>query len=56
MATKKLGLAFALAGQIVKTPQHARRILQDAVVNKKDWLIPQARNVAILLSRAKANA
>lgn len=56
MANKKSGPAFALGGEIVKTPQHARRILQDAIVSKKEWLIPQARNVAILLSRARAAA
>lgn len=46
------GPAFALAGEIVRTPQHARRILVQAVARRQEWLIPQARNVAALLSRA----
>jgi hypothetical protein len=48
----KHSVSFALAGEVVKTQTHAKRILADAVANKKDWLIPQARNVAILLGRA----
>lgn len=54
MSAAKQTIAFALAGQIVRTPQHAYRILSSAITNKQDWLIPQARNVAVLLSRAKA--
>ena len=44
--------AFALAGEIVKTKAHALRILGRAVATRQDWLIPQARNVAIKLGRA----
>lgn len=49
--------AFALAGHIVKTEAHARRILRRAIVSNQQWLIPQARSVArILAARARAMA
>jgi hypothetical protein len=48
--------AFALAGQIVKTEAHARRILRRAIVKDQQWIIPQARSVArILAASAKAS-
>lgn len=45
--------AFALGGEIVKTPAHALRILTRATMQKQHWLIPQARNVHALLKRAQ---
>jgi hypothetical protein len=58
MSTKKnyTGPVFALAGQLVRTPQHARRIMFEAMKSKQDYLVLQARNVAILLARANAEA
>jgi hypothetical protein len=52
--TQTPGSAFALAGQIVKTPEHARRILTSAVIKQQHWLIPQARNVAAKLAKIQA--
>ena len=37
--------AWALGGQIVRTPQQAKAILRDAILNNKQHLIPQARSV-----------
>jgi hypothetical protein len=48
-ATKKV--RFALAGQIVSKSSAARRILVEAVVSNKEWLIPQAQSVSIQLKR-----
>ncbi len=45
-------LIFALAGELVSDHRRARRIWRDAIRTGKAWLIPQARNVAILLRRA----
>ncbi|WP_156516008.1 hypothetical protein [Achromobacter ruhlandii] len=45
-------LTFALAGELVSDHRRARRIWRDAIRTGKTWLIPQARNVAILLRRA----
>lgn len=45
-------LTFALAGELVSDYRRARRIWRDAIRTGKTWLIPQARNVAILLRRA----
>lgn len=45
-------LQFALAGKIVKKSSHAHQIGAIATKNNQDWLIPQARNVAVLLRRA----
>jgi hypothetical protein len=57
MATvTKSSPAFALAGQIVKTPAHARRILTEAVIKQQHWLIPQARNVAAKLAKLQEGA
>lgn len=47
---------FALAGQIVRTEAHARRILRAAIATDKRWLIPQARSVARQLAKAKGGA
>mgnify|MGYP000196212497 CR=1 FL=1 len=47
---------FALAGKMVSKPAQARAIYLDAVRSRKDWLVPQARNVYILLKRAQAAA
>ena len=38
-------MAFALAGEIVTTPEQASRILKQAIRTKKEWLIPQAVSV-----------
>jgi hypothetical protein len=46
------GPRFALAGQVVTNWRQARRIQLDAMRTGRDWLVPQARNVAILLRRA----
>lgn len=46
--------AYALAGEIVRTPQHAMRILVAAQCDGRAWLVPQARNVAAKLRRAQA--
>lgn len=48
--------AFALAGQIVRTPQHAMRILVAAQSDGREWLVPQARNVHAILNRHAAIA
>ncbi|MFY1954943.1 hypothetical protein ACOTCL_18095 [Achromobacter xylosoxidans] len=45
-------LTFALAGELVSDHRRARRIWRDAIRTGKTWLIPQARDVAILLQRA----
>lgn len=45
-------LTFALAGELVSDHRRARRIWHDAIRTGKTWLVPQARNVAILLKRA----
>ncbi len=47
-------LRFALAGKVVSDYRVARRIWREAVRDRKEWLIPQARNVAIKLRRAAA--
>lgn len=47
-------LVFALAGELVSDHRRARRIWRDAIRTGKTWLVPQARNVAILLKRANA--
>lgn len=44
--------AFALAGQIVKDWREARRIQFAAMRDGREWVVPQARNVAIKLKRA----
>lgn len=49
-------LTFALAGKLVSKPAEARRIWADAIATGKDWLVPQARNVYILLKRAAARS
>lgn len=51
-ASKKL--VFALAGELVSDHRRARHIWRDALRTGKTWLVPQARNVAILLKRANA--
>ena len=38
-------LIFALAGEVVSSSAHAKRILVDAIRLEKDWLIPQAESV-----------
>lgn len=48
----KRPLAFALAGRVVRKSTAARRILRDAITQRKDYLIPQARSVARQLSEA----
>lgn len=53
MSRPQQGLAFALAGQIVRTPQHATRVLIEAQRDGREWLVPQARNVAAKLRRAR---
>lgn len=37
--------AWALSGNIVRTPQQAKAILRDAILTNKQHLIPQARSV-----------
>ena len=49
-------LTFALAGKLVSSPAQARAIWSDAIRTGKAWLIPQARNVYILLKRAQVRA
>lgn len=49
-------LTFALAGELVSDHRRARRIWREAIRDNKTWLVPQARNVAILLKRAAAAA
>ena len=49
--TKKL--TFALAGELVSDAAHARRILIDAIKNRKEWLIPQAESVLLQLRGQK---
>jgi len=60
MPTLKAGqkpvLRFALAGQIVSDWRVARRIQLAAMRDGREWLVPQARNVAIKLRRAAATA
>lgn len=51
--TKTKAPAFALGGEIVKTPAHALRILTRATMQKQHWLIPQARNVWLKLKHAR---
>jgi hypothetical protein len=46
-------LTFALAGELVSDPAHARRILIEAIHKDRTWLIPQAESVLRHL-RAKA--
>jgi hypothetical protein len=36
---------FALAGELVSTVEHAKRILVNAIHKDKDWLVPQAESV-----------
>lgn len=36
---------FALAGELVSTPSHAKRILQEAIKAGRAWQIPQAESV-----------
>jgi hypothetical protein len=50
------GPAFALAGQIVRDWRVARRIQLEAMKEGREWLVPQARNVAVLLRRAAARS
>ena len=52
MDTKNQRLTFALAGELVSDHRRARRIWREAMRTGKTWLVPQARNVAILLKRA----
>jgi len=47
-------LRFALAGHIVSDWRAARQIQLDAMRAGHEWLVPQARNVAIKLRRAAA--
>lgn len=42
MATQQ---AWTLGGKVVRTPQQAQRILREAILTNKQWLIPQARSV-----------
>ncbi len=46
--------AWALAGEIVRTPRHAMRILVRAQAQGLTHLVPQARNVHAKLKRAAA--
>lgn len=46
------GPAFALGGEIVRTPKHAMRILVRAQSQGLAYLVPQARNVHAMLTRA----
>ena len=41
----KSKMTFALAGELVSTQAHAKRILADAKALHKGWLIPQAQSV-----------
>ena len=45
MSNTKPKMTFALAGELVSTQAHAKRILSDAKKNYKDYLIPQAQSV-----------
>ena len=57
MSTKHTpGPAWALGGEIVRTPQHAMRILVRAQAQGLTHLVPQARNVHALLRAAIAKA
>ncbi|MES2685701.1 MAG: hypothetical protein V4706_02705 [Pseudomonadota bacterium] len=38
-------LCFALAGQLVSKPSHARRLLDEAIKAERQWQIPQAQSV-----------
>lgn len=35
-------MTFALAGELVSAPVHAKRILVDVIHKDKAWLVPQA--------------
>ncbi len=49
-------LTFALGGELVSTPAHARRILVDAIRTGKEWLIPQAESVLRQLRAVQTSA
>lgn len=51
--SKQTPMTFALAGELVSTPTHARRILSAAKQQYKDWLIPQAESVLRQLLAAR---
>jgi hypothetical protein len=46
-------IRFALAGRIVSTAREAWAIHRQAIMERKTWLQPQARNVAKRLEAAK---
>lgn len=52
MSKQAQGPAWALGGEIVRTPQHAMRILVRAQARGLTHLVPQARNVHAMLKRA----
>ncbi len=41
----KIMKTFALAGELVSDPAHAKRILVNAIHKDKTWLVPQAQSV-----------
>lgn len=45
---------WALGGELVSTPAHAKRILINAIKTGKEHLIPQARSVYHQLRRSAA--
>jgi hypothetical protein len=52
MSKKQQGPAWALGGEIVRTHQHAMRILVRAQAQGLTHLVPQARHVHAKLKRA----
>lgn len=44
-ADARTPLTFALAGELVSTASHAKRILQEAIKAGRAWQIPQAESV-----------
>lgn len=52
MSKQTQGPAWALGGEIVRTHQHAMRILVRAQSQGLAHLVPQARNVHAMLKRA----